>query len=88
MKVVFLCNRLSRTKLRGSWQALLDASHGAVETDSVVASPDINQEKVKTSKEVGRVVVVLLSTSVRGCCYCQVVSGKLCQVKHITQPCC
>ena len=25
MKVVFLCNRLSRTKLRGSWQALLDA---------------------------------------------------------------
>ena len=26
MKVVFLCNRLSRTKLRGSWQALLEAS--------------------------------------------------------------
>ena len=84
MKVVFLCNRLSRTRLRGSWQALLDAS----QTGSVVASPDINQEKVKSSKEVGRVVVVLLSTSVRGCCYCQVVSVKLCEVKHITQPCC
>ena len=28
MKVVFLCNRLSRTKLRGSWQAMLDACHG------------------------------------------------------------
>ena len=26
MKVVFLCNRLSRTKLRGSWQALLEAA--------------------------------------------------------------
>ena len=31
MKVVFLCNRLSRAKLglgRGSWQAMLDACHG------------------------------------------------------------
>ena len=27
MKVVFLCNRLSRTKLRGSLQAMLEACH-------------------------------------------------------------
>ena len=38
MKVVFLCNRLSRTKLRGSWQALLEAAGpgGAGTSEEVV----------------------------------------------------
>ena len=54
MKVVFLCNRLSRTKLRGSWQALLDASHGTAETGSVVASSQLSQEKELGSKEVSK----------------------------------
>ena len=35
MKVVFLCNRLSRTKLRGSWQAMLDACHGHGNTQEI-----------------------------------------------------
>ena len=57
MKVVFLCNRLSRTKLRGSWQALLDASHGPVETQtgSVVGQSEAGQEREPTSKEVSGV---------------------------------
>ena len=29
MKVVFLCNRLSRTKLSRSWQAMLEACRGS-----------------------------------------------------------
>lgn len=38
MKVVFLCNRLSRTKLRGSWQALLEAAAPGAGT-----SEEVNQ---------------------------------------------
>ena len=38
MKVVFLCNRLSRTKLRGSWQALLEAAGPGAGT-----SEEVNQ---------------------------------------------
>ena len=77
MKVVFLCNRLSRTKLRGSWQALLDASHGPVETQtgSVVGQSEAGQER-EPSKEVSGVQWsgVVLSTLSEVCCYCQVVT--------------
>ena len=79
MKVVFLCNRLSRTKLRGSWQALLDASHGPVETQtgSVVGQSEAGQEREPTSKEVSGVQWsgVVLSTLSEVCCYCQVVTS-------------
>ena len=76
MKVVFLCNRLSRTKLRGSWQALLDASHGPVETGSVVGQSEAGQER-EPSKEVSGVQWsgVVLSTLSEVCCYCQVVTS-------------
>ena len=62
MKVVFLCNRLSRTKLRGSWQALLDASHG-VESGSVVGKTEPKPEREVGEKEVSLCVGGVVCTA-------------------------
>ena len=74
MKVVFLCNRLSRTKLRGSWQALLEAAGpgaGASEEISPGGEAGTSGNTVKGDMEVRRGVVVVVG---RGWWYyCQVV---------------
>ena len=43
MKVVFLCNRLSRTRLRpgGSWQALLEGREGTQEISFRPGTPNL-----------------------------------------------
>lgn len=58
MKVVFLCNRLSRTKLRGSWQALLEAAGpgaGASEETNPGGEAGTSANTVKGDLEVSRV---------------------------------
>ena len=64
MKVVFLCNRLSRTKLRGSWQALLEAGQAAQENNqegqTAQASSSSNTNTVAGDMEVGRWLVWLV----------------------------
>lgn len=60
MKVVFLCNRLSRTKLRGSWQAMLEACHGNTQeihfaTANNLLTGQLSQEEGhQSNREVGR----------------------------------
>ena len=71
MKVVFLCNRLSRTKLRGSWQALLEAAGpgagaGASEETSPGSEPGTSANTVKGNMEVSLGVVVVGGGEVGG----------------------
>ena len=62
MKVVFLCNRLSRTKLRGSWQALLEAAGPGAGAGEEPSSPGgaeaaTSASTVKANLEVRRAEV-------------------------------
>ena len=58
MKVVFLCNRLSRTKLSRSWQAMLEACHGGNtqeitfqrENNLLTSQPVSHKESIEVSE--------------------------------------
>ena len=69
MKVVFLCNRLSRTKLRGSWQAMLEACHGNTQEIQFVRSKENNLLTAEVCQAEGgnvEVSVIIFSISLNG----------------------